>query len=314
MPIEVACQCGQRFQAEDRFAGRKAKCSACGELLTIPAPAARAAALSQTAVGPANGQPFVVACNCGARFQARADLAGKTVPCPTCKQPLTIRRPPAKAPPEAAARLAPRPQAQPQTAADPLGDLDGSLWNDLPSATAPLPAARTLPPAHLPSAGRSWPGASRGRRKLGVELLPGRKTSELFAGIILALLALAGGVGLGMLAMSDLSKSRATQSWPSVTGTIKTAEIVENGMRRGRQKYIAKVQYEYVVNGTTIIGERIAINGYGSLLTDESVIAKYATGSTHPVYYDPNDPDSAVLENGVTPTGFILPLFAIAIG
>lgn len=43
--------------------------------------------------------PIVVSCECGQRFAARDDLAGKTVACPKCKAALTI--PAAKAPPAA---------------------------------------------------------------------------------------------------------------------------------------------------------------------------------------------------------------------
>ncbi len=46
MPIVVACQCGQRFQARDELAGRQAKCPKCGSILTIPRPAARSPASS----------------------------------------------------------------------------------------------------------------------------------------------------------------------------------------------------------------------------------------------------------------------------
>jgi hypothetical protein len=46
MPIEFACQCGKSFRAADEHAGRRAKCSQCGEVLTIPAASARTAAMS----------------------------------------------------------------------------------------------------------------------------------------------------------------------------------------------------------------------------------------------------------------------------
>ena len=42
MPIAVACQCGQRFQARDELAGKQAKCPKCGRILTIPSPQPKA--------------------------------------------------------------------------------------------------------------------------------------------------------------------------------------------------------------------------------------------------------------------------------
>lgn len=38
MSIRVACQCGQRFAAEERLAGRTLKCPKCGQPLKIPHP------------------------------------------------------------------------------------------------------------------------------------------------------------------------------------------------------------------------------------------------------------------------------------
>ncbi|MCI0362105.1 MAG: DUF1559 domain-containing protein [Planctomycetaceae bacterium] len=53
--------------------------------------------------------PVVVSCRCGQRFQAPDHLAGKTVPCPACGQPLSIGSASAAAAPAAAQK--PRPPA-----------------------------------------------------------------------------------------------------------------------------------------------------------------------------------------------------------
>ena len=36
MPIQVSCQCGQRFVAKDQLAGKRVKCPKCGNPLTVP--------------------------------------------------------------------------------------------------------------------------------------------------------------------------------------------------------------------------------------------------------------------------------------
>lgn len=41
MPIDVECGCGKTFRVKDEHAGKRGKCPACGEMLTIPAPAAK---------------------------------------------------------------------------------------------------------------------------------------------------------------------------------------------------------------------------------------------------------------------------------
>jgi hypothetical protein len=36
MPISVTCACGKAYHFKDEFAGRRAKCSACGQVVVIP--------------------------------------------------------------------------------------------------------------------------------------------------------------------------------------------------------------------------------------------------------------------------------------
>lgn len=41
MSISVECPCGGRFRAEDRYAGKRARCPRCQRILTVPDPAAK---------------------------------------------------------------------------------------------------------------------------------------------------------------------------------------------------------------------------------------------------------------------------------
>jgi hypothetical protein len=96
MPISVACRCGKAFAANDNLAGKTVKCPACQQPLTIPLPGQQgaAAARPQTGAQPAPQQTadgkIVVACACGAKFAAGAELAGKRVKCPKCGNALTV--------------------------------------------------------------------------------------------------------------------------------------------------------------------------------------------------------------------------------
>jgi len=324
MSLEVACKCGQRFKADQRLAGKKVKCPNCGSPLAIPAataPATAALPARAPAAKASEPQPLIVACACGARFQAKPELAGRRVACPSCKQPLAIptaQSKPAQSKPQPA-RPAPAVPAD-----DPLGPLgnplSSSFWDDLPGdpLAGPAPtASKTLAPAALTGAKSAWSGGSAGggRRKMGVDLLPSRSTTELFAGVILALLAIAGGLGLGYLASANYAASQASAAWPSVNGTINSAELVENGYsRRSGKKYKAVVQYSYTVGQTPYMGDRIAFDGYGSSFTPNQVVEKYAAGTTHPVFYDPTNPSSSVLEKGVTASNFILPVISAILG
>ena len=67
--------------------------------------------------------PIKVTCTCGAAFAAKDELAGRTVACPKCKQPLTI--PGGAAPAQQVSRPAPAPQAAPDPAAPSIFDEAG---------------------------------------------------------------------------------------------------------------------------------------------------------------------------------------------
>lgn len=72
MPIALQCQCGKRISAPDPLAGKKAKCSTCGAILSIPTGK------------PTNTKSPVRCQSCGAAFAADDRLAGKRVNCPAC--------------------------------------------------------------------------------------------------------------------------------------------------------------------------------------------------------------------------------------
>ena len=112
--------------------------------------------------------PIKVQCSCGAAFAAKDELAGKTVKCPKCKEPITIgaaapakgaaaKGPPAKAAPKAAAArpaaakpIKARPIPEEQAAVVPVASAE-SLFDEIglqaavagtrpcPGCTEPMP-------------------------------------------------------------------------------------------------------------------------------------------------------------------------------
>lgn len=131
-PIVATCSCGARFAAREDLIGKTLPCPSCGQPLVVggeakPATAAKSTLAAPPAPAPAAAAPITVTCQCGARFAARADLAGKSVACPTCKQPLTIpsgvSAAAKKAASPAATATAPRPPAPTGGVADLLEEL-----------------------------------------------------------------------------------------------------------------------------------------------------------------------------------------------
>lgn len=113
-----------------------------------------------------------------------------------------------------------------------------------------------------------------------------------------------------------LSEVNATRDWPSVQGNLLSSELAEevgysrsgpsNSRRKPITTYSLQVKYEYTVDGTNYQGDKVA-------LTDDSTSdrryaelqqEKFPTGPVN-VYYDPAEPQKAILEPGNT--GSIIP-------
>ncbi len=78
MPIKVACQCGQQFNARDELAGKTVKCPKCGGALKIPAPTPASSGLADLLeeVGLREGK--LVCPGCG------EEMAPEAVLCVAC--------------------------------------------------------------------------------------------------------------------------------------------------------------------------------------------------------------------------------------
>lgn len=73
--------------------------------------------------------PIEVTCQCGKRLKAKDELAGRTVKCPNCQQPLKIPASQAAAP-AAPTPVAPTPVAPTPVAPAPAGDAFADLFDD----------------------------------------------------------------------------------------------------------------------------------------------------------------------------------------
>jgi hypothetical protein len=93
-------------------------------------------------------------------------------------------------------------------------------------------------------------------------------------------------------------------SWPHVSGTI-ISSVARSKLMRGRHggEFLAHwpdVRYEYVVGGRHFVNDRImfAHRGFSKLET-QRLIDAYPVNKIIAVYFDPKNPESAVLEPGV---------------
>ncbi|MBN1316445.1 MAG: DUF3592 domain-containing protein [Anaerolineales bacterium] len=114
-----------------------------------------------------------------------------------------------------------------------------------------------------------------------------------------------GGLGVFLIVYSVRSrkKAEASQTWPSATGRITEAEIKESTSTDDddvtRVTYYPAVRYEYQVDDQVYTGKRISFGGIvssSSRSKAETELARYPVDGEVTVYYNPEKPEEAVLE------------------
>ena len=139
--------------------------------------------------------------------------------------------------------------------------------------------------------------------------------------ISLVMTLIFGGVGLGLLLFgrSARRKALASQSWPTVAGTVTESEVkvTEHTSGDGTNEhaithYKPVVKYQYSVEGMEYAGSRIAFGAMNSAQSAaNAVVARYPAGASLTVRYDPEKPAEAVLE---TKTGSGALLMVLGVG
>lgn len=132
------------------------------------------------------------------------------------------------------------------------------------------------------------------------------------------------GFGLIMLLIyiSALMRAAASRNWTSVEGRIDSSHVgrvvSSRGRRQSTSNYKPEIKYTYSVTGNAYEGSHIGfgvpILGWQS--SAEQVVARYPTGATRTVYYDPQNPAQAVLERKMqnNATALIVIILCLLIG
>ena len=104
------------------------------------------------------------------------------------------------------------------------------------------------------------------------------------------------GAGLVIYGLYQRAKVQASQNWPQVLGKVICANLKKMSDTEGTT-YEAEVQYEYIVNGVRHIGKRIGFirRTYVRSQRAEEERNQYPVNSSVAVYFDPDNPDDAVL-------------------
>jgi hypothetical protein len=120
---------------------------------------------------------------------------------------------------------------------------------------------------------------------------------------IFILIFLGGGGYMIYRSIQDRKKARASLTWPSVQGRVIESRVVESRSTDSdgdtTTTYRPYIKYEYQVIGTTFTSDKLAVGpavSTSNYRKSEEKVNRMPVGSTVTVYYNPDDPTDAVLE------------------
>ncbi len=124
-------------------------------------------------------------------------------------------------------------------------------------------------------------------------------------------------IGALMIFMYFRQKKEAeeSQNWASTLGRItKTYMRQEVSYETGSTLYYPEIEYEYEYRGVIYTGNRIDFGGSSGNSNhnkSEELLAQYPINKTITVYYDPNNPEEAVLEQKMGTGGKVMLIVGI---
>mgnify|MGYP002713055034 CR=1 FL=1 len=109
---------------------------------------------------------------------------------------------------------------------------------------------------------------------------------------------------------NELNLAKHSEHWPATEGVIVKSEMDSYLVRRSRKGftkvplYVANITYSYKVDGELLETYSVSIGKpqveSRTKADVQLVLDKYPLGKEVQVYYDPNNPETAVLEPGVS--------------
>jgi hypothetical protein len=121
----------------------------------------------------------------------------------------------------------------------------------------------------------------------------------------LAIICIAATAVITVGAAWQLRQEVLTLRWHKATGRILEARVVEDHSG-GEKVYYPKVRYSYSVNGIEYTSDRISFydHGTGFRWDRKAVIEPYSNQTAVVVYFDPRNPENALLKRGISPIPF----------
>lgn len=115
-------------------------------------------------------------------------------------------------------------------------------------------------------------------------------------------------------------EAEASAQWPSVEGVIVESRLESRRRQDSTLSYdVPIIVYEYTVDGVQYEGDRITFLSVSSTQEAPEMAEQYPVGTRVNVYYDPSDPNEAILlpgrqrESGFGKLGIVIGLFGLAL-
>lgn len=142
-----------------------------------------------------------------------------------------------------------------------------------------------------------WAAKGSGERGQLVPGAPGPLAVALiaFCTVFVALFWVAG--------LTHLPKQIASRAWPTTTGVVTASEVRYVRAARGHTTASADIEFRYEVSGVQRLRRRPSLNvsNTNDFALARSVVEAHPAGSAVTVYYNPANPDEAVLLPGLQP-------------
>jgi hypothetical protein len=108
----------------------------------------------------------------------------------------------------------------------------------------------------------------------------------------------------------NTAKQFESGSYPMVTGKITHSEVQSHTGSKGGRSYTAVINYRFEAGGQAFAGSRLRYNLIsGGWSQANSLVAAHPTGATVDVFYNPANPQDALLFPGISGSDFMVVLF-----
>jgi hypothetical protein len=128
--------------------------------------------------------------------------------------------------------------------------------------------------------------------------------------VIFTLLWTAGVMFFNGFAARNIAKQYKSGSYPMAAGTVTHSEVQSHRGSKGGTSYTAVINYRFLVGEQAFAGSRLRYNVIsGGWSQANSLVAAHPTGAAVDVFYDPANPQEALLYPGISGADFMTVLF-----